>query len=166
VRIAIALAVLGTIAALGTAASLRYGVRGRRLTAWLVVLAVVPFNLPPVVAPKIVDLEAQAIMCLRALNAAQLIYTSSHDGRYATNLEELDLGCARQPVNPRAHRIELFSNGDSYAAIAVPQDQPRQRATSFRSFCVSAVSTIFQTPGGVTPEVDAGRCRDTTRPIQ
>lgn len=129
---------------------------------------------PTLVAPRAFGIEAHAITCLRALNAAQLIYQTTHgEGRYASSLEELvrkspsdRVRCLTPPVNPRAHRIELLSSGDGYAAIAVPQDQPRQLATSFRSFCVSASSTIFQTLGGATPEVEGGRCRDTTRPIQ
>ena len=175
IALGFALAVLAAIAALGTAAALRYGVRGRRLSAGVVVVVFVLLMVPTLMAPKVNSPQAQAITCLRAINAAQLLYqTNVGRGQYAMTLEDLEQSRASleamQPICGwslrRTYGVELASNGERYAAIAVPLATPRGDTVGFRAFCVDLNGSIFQTLSGTRPAVDRGRCLDRSNPIQ
>jgi hypothetical protein len=127
-------------------------------------------------APKINSPEAGAITCLRAINAAQLLYqTSLGHGRYAETLDQLEKSrppseAMRGPLVDlrlrRSYRIELVSNGDHYTVTATPLPNPRKALRGTRSFCVAESATIFQDPSGRPPAVERGRCLDTSTPIQ
>lgn len=168
-------AVLAIIVALGTVASLRYGVWGRRISAGLVVLWVVA-SMTPNLGERPVGVEASAITCLRALNAAQLLYqTSLGQGRYAETLDELEKNrppaeAMRGPLVDlrlrQSYRIELVSNGDHYTVTATPLPNPRKGLRGTRSFCVGKSASIFQDPSGRTPAVNRGQCLDTSNPIR
>jgi hypothetical protein len=171
----IPLTLIAAIVALGTAASLRYGLWGRRVTAGLFVFVVAGGT--PALAPKINGSEAQAITCLRAINAAQLLYsTTLGRGRYAETLEELEMsGPSSEALQGRIvalrsrrfYRIELISTGDRYAVVAVPLANARRPPRELlRAFCVGETATIYQTLGGMPPAVERGRCLDTSKPIQ
>jgi hypothetical protein len=174
-KIWIALAVVTAIIALGTAASLRYGVWGRRLTAGLVVLWVVA-QMTPKLGERAFGVEPQAITCLRAINAAQLVYqTSLGEGRYARTLDELEKSWPSSDAQQgpiirlslrQSYRIELVSTGDSYAVTATPLPNPRSGLRGSRAFCVDVNGSIFQTLSGTRPAVELGRCLDRSKPIQ
>lgn len=175
IALGFALAVVAAIVALGTAASLRYGVWGRRISAGLVVLWVVA-SMTPNLGERTGGVEASAITCLRALNAAQLLYqTSLGQGRYAETLDELEK--SREPsealrgplVDLRlrgSYQIELVSNGDHYTVTATPLPNPRKGLRGTRAFCVGVSASIFQTLSGARPAVKGGRCLDQSKPIQ
>jgi hypothetical protein len=169
-------AVVAVIVALGTAASLRYGLWGRRITAGLVVLWVVA-SMTPNLGERAFGSEAHAITSLRAINAAQLLYASTY-GRYADTLQSLVQQEPRPFLTPdrleeafrRGYLIELIADARHYVAIAIPQvTRPRPRGRTEildRAFCVGASGTIYWAPRGTAPVVDAGRCGRVWKPIQ
>jgi hypothetical protein len=167
-------ATLASIVALGTAASLRFGVWGRRITAGLLVLYVVSVNTPRLGEPAIGH-EAQAITTLRAINLAQLLHLSSF-GSYARTLDDLMIKYGRhellgrdtvERLSLRGYRLELILGDKNYAVIAIPLHNPRvKHSNPVRAFCVDERASIFQTLGGAIPAVEQGRCRDRSKPIQ
>jgi hypothetical protein len=170
------LASIAAIVALGTAASLRFGIWGRRITAGLVVLFVLAVTTPGL-GERAVGHEAQAITSLRAINAAQLLYsTSLGGGRYARTLDDLMVKYGTEAflspdtvekVSRRGYRLELIAGDRGYAAIAIPHYNPRvKHSNPVRAFCVDERASIYQTLGGAIPAVEHGRCRDTSKPIQ
>ena len=167
----IGLAVVGGIITLGTAASLRYGLWGRRITAGLVVLFVVALNTPGL-GERGFGNEAHMITSLRALNAAQLMYSTTYgNGSYARTWDDLRKVGLQERVDPgvtsrRGYRIELISGDTHYAVIAVPIANSRVRTPPTRVFCVDDRGTIFWAPRGTAPVIDAGRCGGAWTPIQ
>ncbi len=106
-------------------------------------------------------MEPAAITTLRALNAAQLLYsTSVGEGRYAGTLEQLKV------TLPPEYRFELISTGDNYTAMATPLPNQRRGLQGHRSFCVSTSGSIHWAPGAVSPAVQPGKCPDGWQPIQ
>jgi hypothetical protein len=170
------LAVVAAIVAAGTAASWRFGVWGRRVTAGLVVLFVVAVTTPPLGEPAVGN-QAPAITALRAINAAQLLYsTSVGNGSYARTLEELMVKSGQheflrpdtvEKLARRGYRLELIPGDRDYAVIAIPVYAPRvKHSNPIRAFCVDEQASIYQTLGGAVPAVEGGRCRDRSKPIQ
>jgi hypothetical protein len=172
----IGLAVLAAIVALGTAASLRYGLWGRRISAGLVVLYVVA-SMTPNLGERAFGSQAHAITCLRAINAAQLLYESTY-GRYADTLQSLVQQKPRPFLTPdrleeafrRGYLIELIGDTRHYVVIAIPQvmrPRPRGRTEVLdRAFCVGASGTVYWAPRGTAPVIDAGRCGGVWKPLQ
>jgi hypothetical protein len=137
--------------------------------------------------------EAAAIGLIRAINSGESTYAAMHG--YYDRLECLagtrscvpavrsqrpfvspDLATRRGEI--RGYRFELHpgpaavSAGASpqspsamtqYAVVAVPLG-PRSR--NYRAFCGDDRQTIYVTPDGAEPLVEAGRCVDTTRVLQ
>ena len=173
IGLAVALAVLAAIVALGTAASLRYGIWGRRITAGLVVLSVVALNTPGL-GERGFGNEAHMISSLRALTTAQLLYSTSYgNGSYARTLDDLKKVGVQELVTPaevtsrRGYRLELISGDAHYAVIAVPLANPRLKTPRpSRTFCADDRGTIYWAPIGTAPVVEAGRCSGGWKSIQ
>ena len=167
--VASALVILLLVVAIGVAASIRYGIAGRRVSAGLVVLLAVALNTPRI-GERSPGWQAAAITTLRAINAAQLLYsTSIGAGRYADSLDELTRAGLFMPRGAlRFHYdLRLIKGGESYAATAVPVANARDKKSDpVESFCVDAQGSIFRTPGRIGPEVANGRCRDRSKPIR
>jgi hypothetical protein len=168
----VALAVVAAIVALGTAASLRFGIWGRRITVGLVVLCGVASNTPVLLLPGLGGNEAHMITSLRALNMAQLLYSTSYgQGSYARTWDDLRKVGLQERLDPavtsrRGYRIELIPGDTYYAVIAVPIANSRLRTPPTRVFCVDDRGAIFWAPRGTAPVIDAGRCGGAWKPIQ
>jgi hypothetical protein len=129
----------------------------RRLTAGLVVVAVVALN-DTRLGERAASTEIRIITLLRSLSAAQLLHASNHRGQYADRLESL------VPAAPRhGYVIELFTTPDHYAVTAVP---PAGASGPRLAFCMDDSGRIYLTPAGPTPVVEGGQCKDTSRPLQ
>lgn len=172
IGLVVALAVLAAIVALGTAASLRYGVWGRRITAGLVVLFVV-WQTTPRLGERGSGNEAHMITSLRALNVAQLLYSTTYgNGSYARTLDDLKKVGAQefvirvQAAAQRGYRLELIPGEAHYAAIAIPVANSRVRNPPARAFCMGESGAIYWAPGTATPVLEAGRCVGSWKPIQ
>lgn len=153
----------------GVAVSIRHGTAGRRISAGLVILLVVALNVPGV-GERSPDWEATAITSLRAINAAQLMYsTTVGSGAYAGSLNELaqaGLLTLNEGLE-RRYELRLIPGGASYAVTAVPRVNTSAGApSSTRSFCVDDRGSIFYTQGRTVPAIRNGRCGDTLKSIQ
>ena len=148
----------------------------RRLATGLVVTGALLLEVPALQAPTPGGVEAQAMTTLRALNAAQLVYsTSVGQGRYAATFEELDNAKTSAEIlaGPlvrlslrRSYRMELLSSGDQYTAFATPLPNRPRGTQGHRSFCVSSSGSIYWALAAVSPAVEPGQCPEGWKPIQ
>lgn len=169
----------------------RHGVAMRRTAAAsAIVLALIVF------APRAGEpdrSESSAIITLRAVVTGEKAYASANDGYFDTLAclmtpscitgTDRGLGPFLAPdvagwLDRRGYRVE-FEPGPKaeresghqkspsamtrFAVVAVPTTA---EAAGRRAFCTDDRETIYVTPGGTRPRVDAGRCLDTSWPLR
>jgi hypothetical protein len=130
--------------------------------------------------------EARAIGLLRAVTSAEAAHFANHR-RFAT-LDCLVLRSGRRGplLNPlvarlepnAGYRFEFHHDGPpgpaasggrctsaitSFAIVATPATPHGSR---YRSFCADARNTIYVTPAGQVPRVEAARCADASTPLR
>jgi hypothetical protein len=172
---------------------MRYGVGMRRTAATAaIVLALIVFA-PRAGEPD--RSESIAIGTLRAVVSGEKAYASAHNGYFDTpaclaalscipgtgrverpylapNLANVATGLERRGYQVQFHpgpTAERESGKQSptamtrFAVAAVPTDPMTSRR---RAFCADDRGTIYVTTSGTGPNVDIGRCLDTSSPLR
>ena len=174
----------------GVFASLRFGAWVRQVTIVCGLVGLM-FVFPGRTGDR-TTAESNAISTLRLIHSTEEQYARSlNEGFYDTLHCLTSVGCVPAPVTMsapleaglsgeeplRGYRF-VFHAGPSpdapnprisrssvtrYAVVAVPAGP---RTNKRRSFCLDDTGKIYATPDAGVPRVDAGRCVDTSRPIQ
>jgi type IV pilus assembly protein PilA len=145
--------------------------RGFSLIELLIVVAIIlviaAIAIPNMIRARIAANESSAVYSIRAINTAQIAYSSSYptDG-FADNLTKLGpgspptnanadlldgtLGCAAQPCQKSGYRFAIGGTAGSPVSQYTVTGQPASASSGTRGFCSSESAVVMADMAGGT----------------